>query len=128
MNTSVCKVLFTVSAAVCFGPAVILLIAPGVLMAVYGLTLDSAGVFLGRVLGAVLIGLAILFWSARQSQAKDLHRAAAWAGLIHNALLVIVILIATISGGIIWTGWPAAGLHAGIMIAFWFMLANARGT
>jgi hypothetical protein len=119
MNTSAFeKVLFTVSAAVCFGPAVILLISPGTLMVVYGLTLDAAGAFLGRVLGAVLMGLALVFWSARQTLNTEFHRAAMWAGLIHNALLVVVIVVATLSGEVTWTGWPAAVLH--FCLSIWF--------
>jgi hypothetical protein len=112
------KMLVTISAAVCFGPAMLLLVMPGTLMAVYGLTLDAGGMFLGRVLGAVLVGLAIVFWRARSTREGELVRAAVWAGLLHNALLVIVILAGVLSGAIIWTGWPAAGLHVILAIGF----------
>ena len=117
------KILFTVSAAVCIGPAACLLIAPGLLMSVYGFNLDKAGMFLGRVLGAVLVGLGIVFWRARDTQDKDLQHVAMWAGLAHNILLVIVIVAAVLSGEIIWTGWPAAALHAGLALVFVWLRA-----
>ena len=120
------KILFTVSAAVCFGPAVVLLVAPGLLMSVYSFRLDEAGIFMGRVLGAVLAGLGIVFWQARGAHSKDVHHVAIWAGLIHNVLLVSVILIAVSSGEIAWTGWPAAALHAGLVIAFAFCIKEPQ--
>ena len=64
--------LFLASAAVCIGPAVWLLISPATLFAVYGLTLDSAGIFVGRVLCTAMVALALLFWEARDAAGTPL--------------------------------------------------------
>ena len=74
--------------------------------------------FMGHVLGAVLVGLGIVFWQARGVRDDALLRAAMWAGLVHNLLLVFVILVGVLSGTVIWTGWPATALHAGLAAAF----------
>ena len=114
--------LLTASAAVCIAPAVILLISPGTLMLIYGLRLNPGGVFVGRTLGAILVGLAILFWQARRAQDAAFRQTAILAGLVHNVLLIVVIVTSTVRGDIIWTGWPAALVHITLATGFVYFL------
>ena len=114
--------LLIASAAVCIAPAVILLISPGTLMMIYGLRLNPGGVFVGRTLGAILVGLAILFWQARLTQDAAFRQTAILAGLIHNVLLIVVIVTSTVRGDIIWTGWPAMLVHVALAAGFVYFL------
>jgi hypothetical protein len=98
-------------AAVCFGPAVLLLIAPSVVFAIYGIALDVSGAFMARLLGASLLPLALFLFQASKHAADAWGRLGLWAGLLHNATLVLILVAASLSNTILWTGWPAAALH-----------------
>lgn len=118
--------LFIVSAAICFAPGVCLVLAPGLLMSIYGLGLDDAASFVGRILGAVLLGLAVIFWRARQTDDSEFRRSAVIAGLVLNGILTVIIGHAVLTSLITWTGWPAAALHLLLFCGFGYVALTGR--
>jgi TRAP-type C4-dicarboxylate transport system permease large subunit len=112
------KALFTVNAAVCAGPGIALLIAPGMLMAVYGLALDARGAFMGRLLGSTLIGLAWVFWQVRTTTDRKMHTTVLCVCLLVNVLQAIIIFAGITSGLLNGLGWPALALHLSLATAF----------
>lgn len=118
--------LFIVSAAICFAPGVCLVLAPGLLMSIYGLELDAAASFVGRILGSVLIGLAVIFWFARNTGDSEFRRSTVIAGLVLNGILTVIIGYSVLTSLITWTGWPAATLHLLLFCGFGYVALTGR--
>jgi hypothetical protein len=95
-----------------------LLVAPAALMSLYGVALDGAGAFVGRILGAALISLATIFWFAKDTPDGQMRRVLAWSNATLNGLEVVIIVTATLLGTINALGWFATALHTALTIAF----------
>jgi hypothetical protein len=65
--------LMTITAVVAFLFGVGFIIAPAASLAFYGNTTDKVGLFLGRYLGASLLGLAFLAWLLRREPSKQVQ-------------------------------------------------------
>lgn len=52
------------------------LILPGMLVGLFGVTLDDFGVALDRFFGSALLGFVVLMWFARSTEEPGLQRAA----------------------------------------------------
>ncbi len=96
-----------------------LLIIPIQLMATYGLTLDSNGTMMSRILGAALTAYALIFWLNRHIPATD----KAWfnfllTSFIYNIVVFPIVLMATLDGVMNSMGWMLVGLHFFLAAAF----------
>lgn len=116
------RALCAIQAAVAALPGAILVLAPQAIMGIYGLQLDAAGAFAARVQGALMLGLALIFWSARDAGPSALRTGVLAAGLLINALQAAITALATISGVLNAAGWPAALLHAALALGFAYAL------
>src|SRR6185295_8249422 len=92
----------TVVAAV-FGLA--FLVAPSQLVALYGVQLTPQSEVIGRIAGSVILGFAIVFWSARDGNGAETFKAVMMAGLIANGLNCLILLHATATGLLNSLGW-----------------------
>ena len=106
---------------VLFGLA--LLFIPDVLMSWYGATIEGeVGRLLGRVFGAAMIGLAIIYFMARDLAAGMPLTGLLWAGLVVNALHLILSVMATTGGTLSALGWGQALLHLVLGAGFAYLL------
>ena len=102
------------------------LVAPSEFMAVYGLSFNAAGVLIARVFGTVVIGQAIVYWAARNAGSSDLMQAILYAGVISNALDVIVAWYGISSGVLNSMGWALVVLHALLTVGFGYFAFGKR--
>lgn len=110
-----------IAAVLYFGFGLGLLLAPAPFMSVYGVTLDPGGALMTRILGAALIGFALLFWRARALAASPALHAVFLASFVYNLLDLPIVTIATISGVMSSVGWSAVGLHVFLAAGFGYL-------
>ena len=67
--------LLAIAAIVAFLFGLSFILIPVQTMAMYGVTLDISGQFLGRYLGSAFLGVAVLTWFARNSKEGEAFRA-----------------------------------------------------
>jgi hypothetical protein len=106
------KTFSIVWSAIYIGWGLGLLINPVSLMSIYGLTLDSGGSLMARIVGASLIGLGLTFWLNRNISSTE----KSWYNLlltsfIYNIISIPVTLMATLNGVMSSMGWIAVVLH-----------------
>lgn len=108
-----------VAVSVIFGLG--LLFIPGPFMGFFGLRLDPAGIYMGRVLSAALIALAIIYWQLAETPMSALVQRALVAGLVFSVIGFIFAVVATTSGVASAAGWIIVLLHLALGAGFaWF--------
>lgn len=96
-----------------------LLIIPVQFMTTYGVTLDSNGTLMARILGAALTAYALTFYLNRNIALTD----KGWYNLlltsfIYNIVDIPIVLMATIDGVMNSMGWMPVGLHVFLAATF----------
>ncbi len=96
-----------------------LLFIPIQLMAIFGVTLDSDGTMMARILGAALTAYGLTFWLNRNLPATD----KAWHNLlltsfIYNIVVIPIMLIAVLDGVTNVMGWMPVGQHIFLAATF----------
>jgi hypothetical protein len=96
-----------------------LLFIPIQLMAIFGVTLDSDGTMMARILGAALTAYGLTFWLNRNLPATD----KAWHNLlltsfIYNIVVIPIMLIAVLDGVTNAMGWMPFGQHIFLAATF----------
>jgi hypothetical protein len=74
------------------------LLAPAQLMSFYGMTLDPAGQWIGRFLGAQLVGLAIITWAARNTPTGGALSAVMIGNLVGSTIALALAVLQGITG------------------------------
>jgi hypothetical protein len=112
------RMLLTVNALVGILFGLILLLVPDLLLRLYGMNTDAAGLLLARILGVEFIGYGILGWILRKADpapAASPARAIVQAHLISEALGTVVTGWAALSGlgnSLLWSVVAVYGLMA----------------
>jgi hypothetical protein len=121
------RLLFILEAVVdlLFGVAFVL--APGLVLSVYGMSTDATGTFLTRFLGAVFIGYGILTWAARD-----------WSDTAERRLLIRVTFVTSALGFLVSLQYqlqPGSGVLSSAFVVLtalfglawgWFAAKSAR--
>jgi hypothetical protein len=102
--------------AAVFGVA--FLVAPSQLVALYGVRLTPATVVVGRIAGAAILALALVFWGCRNESGTEISKAVLLAGFIGNGLDCLILLQATRTGLLNWLGWPQAVIGGLLALGF----------
>ncbi len=92
--------LFILSAVVGLVFGLGFLIFPDQLLQLYGVELSEAGLYVGRLMGAVFIGVGVITWQARYSN-DSLARRAIVAGLFIDFLLGLVVSVMMMFSGLV---------------------------
>ena len=113
------KTFSTIWSVIYIGWGLGILIIPSQMMAIYGLTLDSSGTLMTRILGAALTTLGLTFWLNRNIPSTE----QSWYNLlmtsfIYNILSIPVTFMATLDGVMSSMGWMAVGLHIFLAATF----------
>ena len=93
-------------------------VLPGQLMSLYGVTLDSSGLYMTRIVGACLIGIGLICWLGKDL-GNDGLKAITLALFIADTLGFIFSLMAQLSGSMNPFGW--------INVIIWLLLALGNG-
>ncbi|NUQ85007.1 MAG: hypothetical protein HUU11_09860 [Anaerolineales bacterium] len=95
-----------------------LLLAPVPFMCVFGVGLDPGGTMLSRILGAALIGFAMVFWRMQGDLQNSTVRELLLASFVYNLIDLPVVFEATLSGTMGVMGWSAVLLHLLLAVGF----------
>lgn len=103
------------------------LLVPAQLMSFYGMTLDPAGQWIGRFLGAQLLGVATITWLVRNTPAGNVLSAV----MIGNLVATVTALALAILQGIAGIGnalvWSTAVVYAFLAAGFgYFQFVRSR--
>jgi hypothetical protein len=108
-----------------FGVAFV--VASGPLLAIYGITLDKAGTLVAQLFGALLIGLAVLNWFARNVTDPDARQAVVFGNLTGDVVGFVVILIGQLAGIANTLGWVNVAIYLVLALGFAYVqLVQAR--
>src|SRR5437899_13067022 len=92
------RTLFVVDSFIAATFAVGLLIAPGFVTGIFGAPLDPVGTLLGRLLGAFLLGDALILWQAREMTGEPAGLLITRSHGTVDALGVAICAVATVKG------------------------------
>ena len=92
-----------------FGVAFV--VASGPLLAIYGITLDKAGTLVAQLFGALLIGVAVLNWFARNVTNPEARQAVVVGNLTGDVVGFVVILIGQLAGIANALGWANVAIY-----------------
>jgi hypothetical protein len=114
--------LFTINAffALFFGLTCALV--PRQLCQGYGLPLDTAGVWVTRLLGGSLLGFATLMWFGRRSTSLEARRAIALALLIQDSVGLVASLGIQLGGQMAAIGWSNVVLYGLLAAGYAYFL------
>ena len=110
--------LLVVAAAVAAVFGVGFVVASGPLLSTYGITLDKAGTLIAQLFGALLIGLAVLNWYARNLTDPEARRAVVFGNLAGDAVGFVVILIGQLAGIANALGWVNVAIYLLLALGF----------
>jgi hypothetical protein len=108
----------TINAIVVFVFGLGFVLMPETLMSLYGVTLSTAGVAIGRLLGAAFVGFGYLRWTARNSKWSDLLGAIVMSAIIEDSIGFIVVLKAQMAGVMNASGWSVVVLYGLFALGF----------
>ena len=118
------KNMLVLKAIVCLVCGVLFLLFPGPLMAFFGVTLDSSGMFVARLYGASLIGNLFLTWFARNDTGSEALKAAVLGLFVYDAIGFVVALVAVLSGVMNTLGWAVVALYLFLTLGFGYFQFN----
>jgi hypothetical protein len=110
--------LLVVSAVIGAVFGVAFLVASGPFAAIYGITLDRAGMLLAQLFGGALIAFAVLNWFARDVSDPGARQAVVLANLTGDAIGFVVILIGQLGGIANALGWSSVVIYLLLALAF----------
>jgi hypothetical protein len=111
--------LLSVKAIISIVCGLALLLIPGAFMGLAGVNLDPSGTMMARLVGALLIGIAVMCWTARNAD-PGVGREAFVLGLfVGDTLGFVVMLLAQLAGLMTAFGW--------VFVLLWLVLAACLG-
>jgi hypothetical protein len=87
-------------------------------MAMHGMTADGNSSFLARALGSGFIGLAVVYWLARDAANSPAMSGILLGGLVANGLQFVVSLMMANSGMMNSRGWVPVVIHGLLAVGF----------
>jgi hypothetical protein len=104
------KTFFTIIAVLALVHGVGFVLIPEQVAASYGMATSASTVLMARLFGAALLGLGLIFWSARDGSLESV-RGVFIAIIIGNTVGLIVVVMGTTSGTLNSMGWVAALIY-----------------
>ena len=104
------KTFFAIIAVLALVHGIGFVLVPEQVAATYGMTTSVSTVLMSRLFGAALVGLAIVFWFARDGSSESV-RGVFIATIIGNTVGLIVVVMGTSAGTLNSLGWVAALIY-----------------
>ncbi|MCS7060199.1 MAG: hypothetical protein RMN25_03450 [Anaerolineae bacterium] len=104
-----------------------MMFAPDQILPLFGLGPGRAGVLVSRLLGAILLGIAVLNWSASSITDTTAHRAVAMGNMTASGLAFVVLLTAQGQGLLSHLGWPTITLVLLFTLGFAYYYLSMTG-
>jgi hypothetical protein len=86
-------------------------LAPGLLLSIYGVETDLPFRYIGQLFGAALISLAVLAWSIRNIVQSEVRKAGVFALLVGEGIGFIVAIIRQLNGALNVLGWSVVAVY-----------------
>jgi hypothetical protein len=109
---------YSLKALISVGFGILYAAVPAWTMSIYGVTLDPAGSFMARFLGASLIGIGLICWTYRNASFKTVQNILLSLFLADSIGFVIALML-QLSGAINPLGW--------MIVAIWGFFALGNG-
>jgi hypothetical protein len=93
-------------------------VASGPLLSIYGITLDKAGTLIAQLFGALLIGVAVLNWYARNVTDPEARQAVVFGNLSGDVVGFVVILLGQLAGIANALGWLNVAIYLLLALGF----------
>jgi hypothetical protein len=98
------------------------LLFPVQLWSLYGIQLDSGGIYMARMLGTVFFMLGVILWFARDDPGSQSLRAIILGLFVGNSIGFVVSLVGQLSSGIAALGWMAVAAYLLLGLGFGYYL------
>jgi len=118
------KTLLVIKTLVSLAFGLPILIVPGRLLSLFGLTLNADGMFMAREYGGALLGIAALCWFARNSEGARALKAIILFGFYYDLINLFVSLHANLSGLMNPLGWGIVAIYLFFTIGFGYFLVR----
>ena len=103
--------LFTINAIVSAMFGLTFVFVPEIAMSFYGATLSPGGTLIARLFGAVLLGVAVLTWSARNAEESEARKAIVLSRFFCETTGFIVALLGQLAGAVNALGWSTVAIY-----------------
>ena len=110
--------LLTAGAVVTLVFGLSLVLVPGGLLSLYGITVNDAGLLIARLFGAAFLGFTVLNWSARKAADSEILRGIVLANLLMDAVGFVVTLLGQLAGLANALGWSFVALYLLFALGF----------
>jgi hypothetical protein len=111
--------LMATKSVICLAFGVILGLAPGAVLAIFGVkNVDSSLIFMSRLSGAIFVLLGLLLWFAKDDPGSVAMRGILLAVSIGDAIAFLVTLIGQLGNVMNGLGWLVVGLY--LLLSFGF--------
>jgi hypothetical protein len=121
------KRLFMLNAVIAGGYGIVLLVATGPILDLYGITPNPEGSYMARWFGLGLLAIGLSTWLARDAAESDGGQAVARALAVTYGIGVVLALWGTLFGPFNALGWIAVGLNLLLGSGFaWSQLSKPR--
>jgi quinol-cytochrome oxidoreductase complex cytochrome b subunit len=110
--------LLMVNAVIAAAFGIAFVIVPGPLVALYGVTADAALRYVGQLLGAALVVLAVVTWLARNATDSDARRAIVLGLAIGSTVGFVVALLGQLGGVVNALGWSTVAIYLLLALGF----------
>jgi hypothetical protein len=105
------KTLMTIKAVVCLGFGPLLLFFPAWLLGLLGLEFSTGAGLTSQEYGAVMIGILLMTWMARNAEESPARRAIIWNLYVYDAIAFVATLIFLLKGMMNPLGWGIAAVY-----------------
>ena len=116
------KIMLLVNAVVAAVFGIALVIVPGEVAAIYGLTADAGLRYVGQLFGLCLVGHVVLCWFAKDAPESEARTAIVRALFVTNGLGLVVSLVAQLKGVTNAVGWSTVAIYLLLALGWAYFL------
>jgi hypothetical protein len=121
------KALFVVHSIIALVFGVAFVLVPAQVASIYGATVTSGGIFIGRMFGSSLLTFAAILWLARDSQDSAARRALVLGFFITFIIGAIVAAQGVLTGVVNALGWGTVALYAVLALCYGYLYMRQTG-
>jgi hypothetical protein len=118
------QTMMVIKAIVCLVLGVPILLAPTLLYAIFGLSLNPAGAFAAREYGAAMIGILMVCWFGGYAPESPIRWAIALGLCAYDAIGFVISAIAVLAGTLNSLGWAVVLLYLLLALGFGYFLVK----
>ena len=97
-------------------------------MSFYGATLSPGGALIARLFGGVLLGIAVLTWSARNAGDSEARKAIILSRFVCESTGFIVALLGQLAGAVNALGWSTVAIYLLFALGYGYFQFMKPGT